>query len=337
MTDVNVTSEILKSQLSELKQAAEQIAVARHSILQQYQQVSSQWNDSKNRELGAVVNDCSNALRSIEKVFLRGQKSLALLLQNILDYDSVNMNDNGSATGSREYSRHFMPEEANSQYQRAVESVDEVIQIYRTELVANGAMDGAMLTKFLAKQRAEMLQYEQEEINAAQGLREPLGEDERYNYVIVGENSPYSYDNLMDDFGRFCMSDIKSWISSINPNPHHDPRRNVNCGKCAAAVYERLNGNDGAVAGLGTYSISEMNSITGRNQTSMSPSEIAHYLRTQGAGAHAVVGVDRSTGAGHWFNAFFDGHQVYTIEGQSGEINGWPPDYGDVVYWDVSV
>ncbi len=141
----------------------------------------------------------------------------------------------------------------------------------------------------------------------------------------------------MNDFGQFCMSDIKSWISSINPNPRNDPRRNVNCAKCAAAVFERLNGNDGAVAGLGTYSISEMNSITGRNQTPMSPSGIEHYLRTQGAGAHAVVGVDRSTGAGHWFNAFFDGHQVYTIEGQGGEINGWPPDYGDVVNWDVSI
>ena len=250
---------------------------------------------------------------------------------------STNLSSSGSGAGEGGYSRHFTSEEAKAQYQRAIKSIDETIQNYRTELVAHGAMDGAMLTKFLAKQRADMLRYEAEEIKVARRLREPLSDEERYHYVVVGENSPYNYDNLMNEFGQFCMTDIRSWISDINPNPNNDPRRHVNCGKCAAAVYERLNGSENAVAGLGTYSISEMNSITGRIQTSMSPSAIESYLRTQGAGSHVVVGVDRENGAGHWFNAFFDGHQVYTIEGQGGVINGWPPDYGNVVHWDASV
>ena len=337
MADVNVTSEILKSQLLELKQAAEQVSSARQYIVQQYQQVSVQWNDSKNRELGAIVNESNSALRSIEKTFLQGQKKLLLLLREVMEYESTNISSSAAVVDEGGYSRHFSSEEANAQYQRAIESIDEMIQTYRTELVAHGAMDGAMLTKFLAKQRADMLQYETEEINVARGLREPLSDEERYHYVIVGENSPYTYDNLMDEFGQFCMTDIQSWVSDINPNPNNDPRRHVNCGKCAAAVYERLNGSENAVAGLGTYSISEMNSITGRIQTSMSPADIESYLRTQGAGSHVVVGVDRANGAGHWFNAFFDGHQVYTIEGQGGEINGWPPDYGNVVHWDARV
>lgn len=336
MADVNVTSEIIKSQLMELKQAAEQISSARQYIVQQYQQVSSHWNDSKSRELGAIVNESNSALRSIEKTFLQGQKNLLLLLREVMEYESTNITSSGSGADGG-YSRHFSPEEASAHYQSTIESIDEMLQNYRTELVAHGAMDGAMLTKFLAKQRADMLQYETEEIKVAQGLREPLSDEERYHYVIVGENSPYSYDNLMDEFGQFCMSDIQSWVSDINPNPNNDPRRHVNCGKCAAAVFERLNGSNSAVAGLGTYSISEMNTITGRTQTPMGPSDIENYLRTQGAGSHVVVGVDRANGAGHWFNAFFDGHQVYTIEGQGGEINGWPPDYGNVVHWDASI
>lgn len=141
----------------------------------------------------------------------------------------------------------------------------------------------------------------------------------------------------LNKFGVQSIDSVKSWIGSINHNPGNDPRRNVNCGQCAAAVFKRLNGDNSAVAGLGTYSIPEMNQITGKTQTTMSPDQIKNYLISQGPGSHAVVGVDRASGAGHWFNAYYDGHQVYTIEGQSGEIRGWPPDYGNVVHWDVSM
>lgn len=142
---------------------------------------------------------------------------------------------------------------------------------------------------------------------------------------------------VLNEFGVQSIESVKGWVGSINPNPGNDPRRNVNCGQCAAAVFKRLNGDNSAVAGLGTYSISEMNQLTGKTQTSMSPDQIRNYLISQGPGAHAVVGVDRASGAGHWFNAYYDGHQIYTIEGQGGEIRGWPPDYGNIVHWDVSI
>lgn len=141
----------------------------------------------------------------------------------------------------------------------------------------------------------------------------------------------------LNEFGVQSIEGIQGWIREINPNPYGDPRRNVNCGKCAAAVYQRLNGDSSATAGLGTYSIEEMNTLTGRIQTSMTPTEIERYLVGQGPGSHAVVGVDRASGAGHWFNAYYDGHRVYTIEGQGGTVGGWPPDYGNVVHWDVSI
>jgi len=56
-----------------------------------------------------------------------------------------------------------------------------------------------------------------------------------------------------------------------------------------------------------------------------------------GDGAHAVIGVDREYGPGHWFNAACLEGKVVAIDGQSGEVLDWPPDYGHVVNWEMSV
>lgn len=56
-----------------------------------------------------------------------------------------------------------------------------------------------------------------------------------------------------------------------------------------------------------------------------------------GPGANAIIGIDRADGPGHWFNAYFDGEKVVAVEGQSGEVRGWPPDYGEVTNWDICV
>lgn len=137
------------------------------------------------------------------------------------------------------------------------------------------------------------------------------------------------------------LSDVQSWIGSINPN--YDPYDykspyNVNCGKCALAVFNRLNGSQTATAGVGTLSIPAMNSATGLTQKRMSPDQIRDTLIANGPGSHAVIGVDRAFGSGHWFNAFTpDGQNVYVIDGQSGTISPWPPNYGHVVTWDMSM
>ena len=104
MPNVNVTSETLRSQLSELKQAAEQVATARQSIVQQYQQLSSGWNDSKNRELGVIVNETNAALRNIEKVFLQGQKSLLAIFSAVMEYESQNLNRSSGVSNEISFS-----------------------------------------------------------------------------------------------------------------------------------------------------------------------------------------------------------------------------------------
>lgn len=161
---------------------------------------------------------------------------------------------------------------------------------------------------------------------------------ELHNGIYPNSSKSISEEKISyNEFGVQSVESIGKWLKEINPNPQNDMKRYENCGKCAAAVFMRLNGNQSAFAGIGTYSIRQMNKLTGKTQTTMTPDQIRDFLIAQGPGSHAVVGVDRASGAGHWFNAYYDGHQVYTIDGQDGSISGWPPNYEKVVHWDVSI
>lgn len=139
---------------------------------------------------------------------------------------------------------------------------------------------------------------------------------------------------------------IGDWLHEINRGPGmdpFDPARAVNCGQCALAVEQRLSGMaPEATAGHGTLSIPEMEAATGKQQIAATPSEIAKYLVDQGPGSHTVVGVDRAGDmAGHWFNAYYDGKNVWAVDGQTNEILGWPPDMDipghPVTHWDMGV
>jgi len=135
--------------------------------------------------------------------------------------------------------------------------------------------------------------------------------------------------------------DVSSWINEINPNfdPYDwDSPYCNNCGSCAFAVEQRFEGNpDIAATSENIGTVAEMNALTGMEQVAMSPEEIQDYLISQGPGSHGIVGIDRVSGPGHWFNAYYDGQKVVAIDGQTGQVSDWPPDYGDVTNWDVSV
>lgn len=144
-----------------------------------------------------------------------------------------------------------------------------------------------------------------------------------------------------EGYSENSIESVSSWIKEINPG--YDPFNikspyNVNCGACAYAVYQRMNGNTEITAceeNIGSDAL--MENVLGMKFVSMSPSEIEEYLLEQGDGAHAVIGVDRAVGSGHWFNAACLDGRVVAIDGQSGEILEWPPDYGNVVKWEIAV
>lgn len=134
------------------------------------------------------------------------------------------------------------------------------------------------------------------------------------------------------------LAAIDDWIRDVNPGYTGDPfdPRSINCGKCAESVHDVLNDGPLVPAGLDTYTVPEMEAITGLRQVEMSPQQIAEELRSGGAGSHAVVGIDRADDSGHWFNAYFDGERVLAVDGQSGEILDWPPDFG-AIRWDAAI
>jgi len=148
-------------------------------------------------------------------------------------------------------------------------------------------------------------------------------------------------DTLTSDTDVSELDAVDEWISDINPN--FDPfdtesEYSNNCGSCAYAVHQRLEGDKEITASadnIGT--IEQMNAQTGMEQVSMAPEMIEQTLLEQGNGAHAIIGIDRAEGPGHWFNAANIDGKVVTIDGQTGEITDWPPDYGDVVNWDMSM
>ena len=138
-----------------------------------------------------------------------------------------------------------------------------------------------------------------------------------------------------------AAADVNDWLSEINPNfdPYDlDSAYDNNCGSCAFAVYQRFEGNTDIVASAENIAtIEEMNALTGMEQVTMTPEEIQQTLLDQGNGAHAIIGIDRADGPGHWFNAANIDGKVVAIDGQTGEISDWPPDYGDVTNWDMSM
>ncbi len=135
---------------------------------------------------------------------------------------------------------------------------------------------------------------------------------------------------------------IFSWLEEINPNFDEFDVTSpycTNCGSCAWAIFQRLEGiNSSAVATEKNIAFSsDMEKLTGMTQKVMSANDIEKYLLNAGDGAHAIIGIDRAKGSGHWFNAICKNGKVYAIDGQSGNVYEWPPDYGDVVSWDMSI
>lgn len=146
--------------------------------------------------------------------------------------------------------------------------------------------------------------------------------------------------NIKQEVQSNTIQSISAWIKDINPhygNPFL-PQSKVNCGSCALAVESRLNGNPTAIAlltNIGTDS--GMEQATGKKCIYMSVYEIERHLKDMGAGSHLIIGINRMKEgkaiSGHWFNAFYDGNRIYTIEGQSGQILEWPHDYGYISEW----
>ena len=140
------------------------------------------------------------------------------------------------------------------------------------------------------------------------------------------------------------IEQIAELIAPINPNYVGDPFDvySNNCGSCSLATYQRIMGTDpSATASAMTLSVEEMETLTGKQQIPGSPEEIRQRIIDAGSGSCAVIGIDRSSASGHWFNAYYDGKAVWCIDSQDNSIVPWPPNYSfpnhPVTSWDSSI
>lgn len=144
------------------------------------------------------------------------------------------------------------------------------------------------------------------------------------------------------------VEQIASWVTDINPNyfnsgipPWEKNPYRTNCGSCALAVENHFLGDTSAVASIDDDLKTDagMEWATGKKCIYMSVSDIESKLKEQGPGAHLIVGINRKPTifgkpqAGHWFNAYYDGQNIYTVDGQIGQIMEWPHNYGSISEW----
>lgn len=157
------------------------------------------------------------------------------------------------------------------------------------------------------------------------------------------DTGPDSGNDSRDDVTNDAQSigEVNDWIKEINPKYDSydaNPDYENNCGCCAYAVSQRLDGRTDVYAGPDNIGTNEgMEGITGHSIVKSSPEEIELTLQDAGPGSHVIVGIDRLIGPGHWFNAYCaDDGRVYYVDGQTGETGDWPPkDLGFVIRWEI--
>lgn len=229
-------------------------------------------------------------------------------------------------------------------WQEGNEAIQNTLEAMRDDLRDKGWEDGPEMEAMIMHEQQLM---QQELANNIQGdfsehYDGPAWQKTDLEGTSLGENA--LEENTLEEMGLDEIRPIDKlddWLEDINPNfdpfDLKSPYAN-NCGSCAYAVYQRLEGNNEICATEQNIGYnSEMEALTGMEQISMSPEDIQARLLEQGDGAHAIIGIDRAVGPGHWFNAANIGGKVVAIDGQSGEILDWPPDYGDVTNWEMSI
>jgi hypothetical protein len=127
------------------------------------------------------------------------------------------------------------------------------------------------------------------------------------------------------------IDEVRGWVGDVNhvgdPSVARSGDRLLNCGPATVVVFHRLSGiASNARADLGNLTPDGVGEATGLGLVTNTRDGIAEYLVGEGPGAHTVVAVRYRDGQQHVFNAFYDGHGVYAVDGQRGTVQPWPPD-----------
>ena len=318
MSIVSTNIEELKRQLFILKHGASEIEAVRKKVLLQYQQLGTGWNDEKYRALGVIVSDSNNALRTIEKILLQGQKRLLEIIIAAQEYEDTNLSGADScATG---YTRLLSSEEINNRWQTGVDSIDEQINNYREALMERGVPACAWLDRVLAQHRAAMLQQESYDLSLAGGHINPEDYNPSQYYQSPRDYNSF-YDSLAADFVMYCLA-------GTNPNYNVSSEYRDNCQRCVPTYELRRRGIEAEVHP----------SNYGSDHLAYYPFDVwnnAQVLSTQGSGLSDIQSEMQSWGDGAraqvvvlWDDGFGTNGHTFMAEQQNGETVFFDPQTG---------
>ena len=98
MSSVHVDENAILKTNQNLRNAISSIEMTRTSILKKYRKLGFEWNDTKYKELGDIVQECNSALNSILKILVQAEKSISLLVKHLQEYNELSL---GNSTGSQ--------------------------------------------------------------------------------------------------------------------------------------------------------------------------------------------------------------------------------------------
>ena len=318
MPNISVRSEELKKQFNIMDNEVSAIESARKKMLSQYQQLGSHWKDAKYKELGAIVYECDQALSKTEKTLLYGQKNLLAIIKAVQEYESTRIY--GTGAGEERYTRHLTQDEVNSRWQTGVESIDETIENYRTELMERGVPAGAWLDSVLGQHRKAMLKQESYDLEMAGGHIDP----ENYNlyefYQAPGDYHSF-YDSLAEEFRNYCLS-------GTNPNYMEAAVYKDNCQRCVPAYELRRRG----------LLAEAQPSDYGSEHLAYNPFDVwenAEVITAPGSGLESIQNVMHVWGDGAraevavlWDDPFGSNGHVFMAEQRNGETIFYDPQTG---------
>lgn len=120
----------------------------------------------------------------------------------------------------------------------------------------------------------------------------------------------------------------ETWAKDINPGKDEVGGR-FNCGECARAVQDTWSG-DASVAATMTPGrtgepASRMNEWAGSSPEQATMNQMSDRLNELGPGSSAIVRCRWEDGSGHYFNSTNDSGTIKAVDGQSGQVESWPP------------
>jgi len=281
------------------------LTTVKNSIKMKYQQLGTDWNDKRYKELGEIVRECNKALNDMLQLMVQGEKYVTSLAKYLQEYEDINLRDNSS----NGFVRHLGTNEVNSHWRSGVESINEQIENYREALHARGVPDCKWLNDTLAKHRAAMLEQQGYDLNIASGhTSDSVHNSESYHYP---EDYTEFYNQLADEFRQYSLTET-------NPNYNDAPQWRNNCQRCVPTLEMRRRGSE-VTARPSTY---------GSEHLSYHPFDVwqnASIIRTQGSGFEQIQNIMRSWGDGaraqvvvYWDSPHGGGH-TFIAEQRNGE------------------